>query len=119
MVITIAALAGGRDGADSGQAIMPTRGQALPLEIKRSVPRHTGVRRQVRRRSGSLEIAKARRAPKPARMQAEPAQAPAPVEEEPAPVYEPAPEPVVEPAPAAEPSPARAPETPAAVEFGM
>lgn len=119
LVLTIAALAGGGDGTDSGQAIVPKREQAQPLEMWRPDPADTGVWRQVRRRSGSLEIAKARRAPEPARTQTEPPQEPAPVEEEPAPVYEPAPEPVVEPEPAPGPSPAPAPETPAAVEFGM
>ena len=119
VVITIAALAGDGDGRDSRQAttrpdrIVPVeRGQRAP-QIAGGGPPHVG--RQV----GPLEIAGARRAPKPARSKTEPAQAPAPVQEEPAPVYEPAPEPVVEPEPVSEPSPAPAPETPAAVEFGM
>jgi hypothetical protein len=119
MVITVVALAGGDDGRGGGQAIEPKREQTRPLVRERHVPADSGARRHVRRQAGSLEIAEARRAPKPARSKTEPAQAPASAEEEPAPVYEPVPEPVVEPEPAPEPSPAPAPETPAAVEFGM
>jgi hypothetical protein len=119
LVITVLALAGGDGQTNGGQAIVPMPEQTRPLERERGVPAARDIRRQVPRQAGALEIAKARRAPKPARSKTEPAQAPAQVEEEPAPVYEPTPEPVVEPEPAPEPSAAPAPETPAAVEFGM
>jgi hypothetical protein len=119
LVITIVALGGGGDGTKGGQAIGPKRERTRTLERDRGVRGDSVARPHVQRRSGSLEIAEARRAPKPAKSKTEPPQAPAAVEEETAPVYEPAPEPVVEPEPAPEPSAAPGPETPAAVEFGM